>query len=98
MRHRRDPMANVVRRTWIEPIDGNAFAAIAEFTETWHGMYFAASTFLLGEIGTWAHRRLAREKAEQKLADELRRGDVFLSRNKRHGMPCVGLVKDLNRA
>jgi hypothetical protein len=98
MRQRRDPMANVVRRTWTEPIDDNAFAAIAEFTETWHGMYFAASTFVLLER---RHRNWQwREQVEEKLADELRRcvHSIRFGGFNRHGMPMVGRVKDLNRA
>ncbi len=52
MRQHRDPMANVVRRTWTEAIDDKAFAAVAEFSETYRGHMFAASTFLLQPWGT----------------------------------------------
>jgi len=45
-------MANVVRRTWTEAIDDKAFAAVAEFSETYRGHMFAASTFLLQPWGT----------------------------------------------
>ncbi len=103
MRQPRDPMANVLRRTWTERIDDRAFAAIAEFSETNRGYVFSASTFLLGESGTWMHRRAAREKVEQKLSEELRRGDhiVWTSLggyyHHRFGMPCMGKIQDLNR-
>lgn len=99
MRQHRDPMANVVRRTWIESIDDKAFAAIAEFSETWHGMVFAASTFLLKSWGTWRDKQLAREEVEAKLEVELRRGmhDIRFGGFNRHGMPMVGRVKDLQR-
>ena len=104
MRQRRDPMANVVRRTWTERIDDEAFAAVAEFSETWHGMVFAASTFLLQPLGTWRERIAAREKVEQKLAIELRRGDHLIKAQGggyyqgRFGMPMVGKTRDLHRA
>ena len=95
-------MANVVRRTWTERIDDEAFAAVAEFSETWHGMVFAASTFLLGE-SAHGHRYVAREKVEQKLVEELRRGDhrgtgIGGYHHHRHGMPMVGKTRDLHRA
>jgi len=105
MRQRRDPMANVVRRTWTERIDDKAFAAIAEFSETYRGHMFAASTFLLwliGQISGWAAKRVAKEKAEAKLQVELRRGDhqgtgMGDYHHHRHGMPMVGKIRDLNR-
>jgi hypothetical protein len=96
-------MANVVRRTWTERIDDEAFVAVAEFSETYRGMVFAASTFLLQPWGTWTARRRAREEAEVKLEVELRRGD-HIERLKgggfyqhRFGMPCVGHLRDLRR-
>src|SRR5258708_21191199 len=102
MKHHRDPMANVLRRTWTEPIDGVTYAAIAEFSETWHGMMFAASTFILLAHHEWRHYRSG-ERAIAKLEDELRRGDHLIKAHGgghyqgRFGMPCVGSIRDLNR-
>jgi hypothetical protein len=96
VRQRRAPMANVVRRTWTEVVDDKAFAAVAEFSETWHGMIFAASTFLLAER---KDRWQVYGHVEQKLAIELERGhhcDGF-RRFHRHGMPMVSRTRDLNR-
>jgi len=98
-------MANVVRRTWTERIDDKAFAAIAEFSETWHGMVFAASTFMLHEktSRSWMDERVAGEKVVILLEEELRAG-VHVVRHKgggfyqhRRGMPCVGHLRDLRR-
>lgn len=101
MKQRRDPMANVIRRTWTERIDDKAFVAIAEFSETYRGMVFTASTFLLEPCGT--ERSAARENAEAKLEAELHRGDHLIKARDgghyqgRFGMPCVGHLRDLRR-
>src|SRR5882672_7928440 len=100
-RMRRDPMANVVRRTWTEAIDDKAFAAIAEFSETWHGMIFAASTFMLGELTLrpWTDKRAACERVNILLEEQLRAGvhSDGGRRFNRHGMPMVGKLRDLRR-
>lgn len=88
-------MSDVRSMLWIERIDSNAVAACCYFQETHKGVIYGAGTFLLMERRghDW------RDRVEAKLKDELRRGTRVKDRwmPNRHGMPVVGMVRDLNR-
>jgi hypothetical protein len=92
-------MKNVVRNEWTEPVDGQAYAAIAMASETWRGGIYQAGTFLL--VPRDVPRYRARREVQEKLAAEMERGDHRRSSTvafmHRFGMPLVGWVRDLRR-
>ena len=99
---RADPLRNVVFATWIEKVDSRCIAGIARGSETWKGVIFAASTFVLVEVDPvrpWVSASSAKSRALGKLTGELSRGEHCKDGRffNRHGMPMIGYLRDLRR-